>query len=87
MHCKIGIKFCGGCNPNYDRVAALERIQSRLSSEVEFVRFDCKNIDFILFIKGCDTECVDLNRFGLTPQVRLTRWEDIQSVITQIENF
>ena len=87
MHCKVGIKFCGGCNPNYDRVAALERIRSHLNPDVEFVRFDCKNAVCILFIKGCDTECIDLNRFGQTRQIMLTCWEDIQCVIAQIKNL
>ena len=26
---RIGIKYCGGCNPRYDRVAAVKELQQR----------------------------------------------------------
>lgn len=87
MPCKIGIKYCGGCNPNYNRVAAMERIRSCLGPEVEFVRYDCKDAICILIIKGCDTECIDLNGYGQTHLIMLSCWEDIQSVIAQIKNL
>lgn len=87
MRRKVGIKFCGGCNPNYDRVAALERIRSRLVAVVEFVRFDRKDTVISLAIKGCDTECFALNRFDGKPLIVLTRWEDIDRVSAQIESL
>ena len=33
---KVGIKYCGGCNPRYDRVAAVNQLK-REFPQVEFV--------------------------------------------------
>lgn len=34
---KVAIKYCGGCNPDFDRVALVKRIEERLIGKVEFV--------------------------------------------------
>ena len=34
---KCGVRFCGGCNPRYDRGEALNQIKDRLKdSDIEF---------------------------------------------------
>jgi DNA-directed RNA polymerase subunit L len=33
---KYGVKFCGGCNPRYQRKEALEEIEKALKEIVEF---------------------------------------------------
>ena len=34
---KCGVRFCGGCNPRYDRGEALKEIEDRLKdSDIEF---------------------------------------------------
>jgi hypothetical protein len=60
---KVGIKYCGGCNPYYDRVALLKSIEDRLKGYVQFVAPDDGNSEIILVLEGCRTACADLNSF------------------------
>ena len=50
---KVGIKYCGGCNPGYDRVALADYIKKSLHGRVEFVPLDNEKIDFVR-AKGLD---------------------------------
>ncbi len=58
---RVGIKYCGGCNPDYDRVALVEELKNRLAGYVEFVPYDADNIDRVLAVEGCQTACADLS--------------------------
>ena len=60
---KVGIKYCGGCNPNYDRVALANYIKNSLHGRVEFVPRENEDIDLILAVEGCKTCCADLGAF------------------------
>jgi hypothetical protein len=73
---KVGIKYCGGCNPYYDRVALVDRIKSRLKDKAEFVSPSDDDVDLVLAVEGCQTACADLNAFqGKTVHI-ITRKED-----------
>jgi hypothetical protein len=52
---KIGVKYCGGCNPAYDRVALVEKIRASLKGEAEFVSPEDKGSDVVLAVHGCST--------------------------------
>ncbi|MBQ2753803.1 MAG: hypothetical protein IJF29_06770 [Firmicutes bacterium] len=55
---KVGIKFCGGCNPFYERgVVAKKYIADHPEYEFEFVR-DENDYDFIIIVCGCMCRCV-----------------------------
>ena len=60
---RIGLKYCGGCNPEYDRVALAKHIEERLRGEAEFVAPETKGVSFILAVQGCSTACADLSAF------------------------
>lgn len=60
---KVGIKYCGGCNPGYDRVALADFVQKSLQGRAEFVPLDNAAIDLVLAIEGCRTCCADLSSF------------------------
>lgn len=65
---KIGIKYCGGCNPRFDR----SQIVLRLKSEFKDLQIQSANtketFDLIVVITGCASRCAshsELNgRFG-----------------------
>lgn len=73
---KAGIKYCGGCNPRYDRVALAEYIKKSLHGKVEFVSLDNEVIDLILAVEGCRTCCADLSSFEGTPIHFIAQIED-----------
>jgi hypothetical protein len=61
---KIGVKYCGGCNPNYDRVALVKQIEERFRGKASLARADSKGIDLVLAVVGCSTACADLTPFA-----------------------
>jgi hypothetical protein len=60
---RIGLKYCGGCNPHYDRVQAVGYLWERLKDTVELVSYEDPDIEGVLVVAGCPTACVDLTTF------------------------
>ncbi len=55
---KIGIKFCGGCNPFYERMATVKKyINEHPEYEFEFVREE-NEYDVIILVCGCMCRCI-----------------------------
>ncbi|HRS83509.1 MAG TPA: hypothetical protein P5238_08490 [Smithellaceae bacterium] len=51
------VKFCGGCNPTYDRLAYWEEIKARTGDDVTWVGADFPRPDGMLLICGCHSVC------------------------------
>jgi hypothetical protein len=78
---RIGIKYCGGCNPLYDRVATVKKLEQKLRGKAVFVSTDRKEVDLILAVQGCDRACADLSHFKGTPiQMVLTPEEESRAL-------
>ena len=60
---RVGLKYCGGCNPEYDRVALVRHIEESLQGRVEFVTPESEGVGLILAVEGCSTACADLSAF------------------------
>ena len=59
---RIRLRYCGGCNPEIDRVALVEQVQKELDKEgikTDFVRQDEENPDLVLLVNGCRHACLD----------------------------
>ena len=84
---KVGIKYCGGCNPGYDRVALADYIKKSLHGRVDFVPLDSDGIDLVLAVEGCKTCCADLSPFQGKPIHFISQIEDagkfLQKIIDQ----
>jgi hypothetical protein len=61
---KVGIKYCGGCNPTYERVEIIQGVRFQLRDQFLFTRHDEKDIDALIIINGCPRGCAaqDLNQ-------------------------
>lgn len=59
---KIGVKYCGGCNPRFDRAKLLDRIKARYAGgEVAFsYAKPGEQYDVLLVINGCERSCADI---------------------------
>ena len=54
---KCAVKFCGGCNPRYDRGAAYAAIRGQTADIASFeVAQEGEHYDLLLIIRGC-TQC------------------------------
>ncbi len=52
-----GVKFCGGCNPRYDRGKAFEDIKKE-RPDIEFaIAREGEKYDFLIVIGGCTSCC------------------------------
>ena len=60
---RVGLKYCGGCNPEYDRVALVRHIEESLQGRVAFVSPKREGVGLILAVEGCSTACADLSAF------------------------
>lgn len=52
------IKFCGGCNPQVDRVAIARILGQKLQGKVFFTSAE-EEIELLILIHGCAAACAD----------------------------
>jgi len=81
---RIGLKYCGGCKPAYDRVALVDDIKWRLGDRVVFVPADSSDVFLILAVQGCPTACADLSAFRDRNIWSITRPEEAEAFIRHI---
>jgi len=79
---KIGVKYCGGCNPTYERVEMVQRIQSLMEDRFIFLRHDEQDLDVLVLMNGCLRACAGKN-FNQTklPYHSIIRESDFESLI------
>ena len=82
---KIAIKYCGGCNPDFDRVALVKHIEERLNGKVEFVSPEDDGIDLVLAVEGCRTACADLGVFRGVKIYVISKIEDADELLRELE--
>ena len=62
---KMGLRYCGGCNPRYDRVALVKQLQQSLPG----IRFELADADAdhaaVLLVCGCSAQCVGISDLTL----------------------
>ncbi len=83
----VGIKYCGGCNPEYDRVALVEQIRCVLKGKVEFVSAQSEGVELILAMQGCATACADLTPFKGIQIKMITKTEDAERFIQEVNDI
>jgi hypothetical protein len=64
----VRVRFCGGCNPEIDRGALLERLQQLNASQTTRLCFTTAGgaADMELKINGCAHGCLDEADWGVT---------------------
>ena len=83
---KIRIKYCGGCNPRYDRVALVKQIEERLSGKAALVGAEGNGIALVLAVVGCSIACADLSAFEVLEIRVITCPEDAELFIRDLED-
>ena len=56
---KVGLKYCGGCNPSYERVEMVQQLQSLLEKQFIFSDAEQQDIDLLVFVNGCPRCCAN----------------------------
>ena len=55
---RVGLKYCGGCNPVYDREAYVEKVRKISGGRIEWVSHKAEGFTTLLIVHGCDRQCV-----------------------------
>ena len=75
----IGIKYCGGCNPKYDRVNLVRRLTEAVGKKAVFeTAQEGREYDMLIVISGCTSSCVDYSRI---------KYKDAVAVISREADF
>ncbi|MGX8701656.1 hypothetical protein [Caproiciproducens sp.] len=85
---KIGIKYCGGCNPHYDRAQIVSRMRKEFYG-LPIVNADEEGeVDLVVVICGCSSQCAGhaalRGRYGKVILTREQDYEKLRSFLIQI---
>ncbi|MGI6008306.1 MAG: hypothetical protein ACOX8E_12545 [Ruminococcus sp.] len=63
---RVGLKYCGGCNPTYDRSGAVAKLKSSLEDlNISFAPYRAEETyDACLLVRGCNRNCVSDQKFS-----------------------
>ncbi len=69
----IGIRYCGGCNPQIDRSEVIRKLKEVLKKrglKVDFTTDKERAVDIVLLVNGCMHACLEEEylRFDCNPQ-------------------
>ncbi len=56
---RVALKYCGGCDPAYDRVEYYEKIKAKANGLIEWVTLEAPHFEAILLINGCERACAE----------------------------
>jgi len=89
---KIGIKYCGGCNPLYNRKKFIDRIKNEIGDRYIFEDVKKESIyDFLLVVGGCTSCCVDYKNIsiikGLFCITKEIQYEEVLDAIEKINQY
>ncbi|WP_332236629.1 hypothetical protein [Sporolactobacillus sp. KGMB 08714] len=73
---KIRVKFCGGCNPRYDRGEIVRQLRTDFP-DIDVVFSGEAEADLVVVICGCEVACADHAALhGRLGKIILVRAED-----------
>lgn len=82
----IGIKYCGGCNPRYQREALVKKLKARFPSHTYVTPKEQKKCDIWLFVCGCPAACVsDEGLIAVRQRFLLTSMKEFMNVEAYLE--
>lgn len=83
----VGIRYCGGCNPRYDRVQAVERLKTKYPGAAWENAAPGVRYDAVVVVNGCKTACTGTEDLILPPDRIQTigGFEDIVPVANTLQ--
>ena len=78
---RIGLKYCGGCKPEYNRMQVAASTQKRLEEKIKLVSYEDPEAEGTLVVAGCPTACVDMKPFEGRPLWVVTNPQEVENFI------
>lgn len=81
------IKYCGGCNPRYDRGELVNKLKKHFDSKIEFdTAKENTEYDGLIVIGGCTNCCPSYLHYNTkTEPILIWDQDNIEHIITKIE--
>ena len=73
---KVGIRYCGGCNPRYDRGAMVKRITEKHPEWDAGAAREGEHYQLLIVVGGCSACCAAYEQFQAERVVRV--WTDLK---------
>jgi 4-hydroxybutyrate CoA-transferase len=84
---KVGIKYCGGCNSRFERIAIAEKIKSDYKNfEFSYAK-ENQEYDFIIVINGCHIACAGLHGLNSKKGFIIIRDDDYKNIKARIDKI
>ncbi len=80
----VGLKYCGGCTPDYDRVDFVDRLKEKTQGHVRLVHYEDPRAVHTLVVTGCETACVDMEPFKDKTVHLVFREEDLEPMAKEL---
>ncbi len=82
---KIALKYCGGCNPVYERENIAKWLKKDFENiEIGFV-MEQTVYDLVIVICGCSAECVSEKYFDIVPIIYIHSEAEYQKIKNYIK--
>lgn len=81
----IGIKYCGGCNPKYDRKDFLKLLEREFIYKFEVAKID-KIYDIVIVLCGCTSCCAEHSQLKFRCEKILVRSNESYIKVKEILN-
>lgn len=81
-----GVKYCGGCNPRFDRSKFLVRLK-KACDDIEFVYVQQDTVyDHLVVINGCPSKCANIQEIQVTGDTfKIAEESQLELLITQLK--
>lgn len=84
---KIGIKYCGGCNPTFNRREIVEKLIDEFENVYVEPADKKKDYDILLIVSGCLNACVNHTHLNGRHRVSVSSVNDYSSAKDSIEKL
>jgi ethanolamine utilization protein EutA (predicted chaperonin) len=82
----IGIKFCGGCNPKYDRREVYDSIIAQFGEACVSLADPSRREDVLCVICGCASKCAAYSEYNYCRIVWIDSAEGLERLLFEIGN-
>ena len=77
----VGVRYCGGCNPRFDRVAAVGRLAAACPRAALEGAEPGRMYDLLLIVGGCPACCAGREGLEGRARVEIRREEDFDQAL------
>jgi hypothetical protein len=98
---RVGVKFCGGCNPRYDRSGELDKILDHFVKDSDDFSKDHVekgralfgfakeggDYDVLLVIGGCNNQCASTDEYTFGRKISIGETGNIPPVVRLITEY